>query len=103
MKRINCLLTVALLFFSLSGCQMGRNSSSIDKPTSRSIAKNYLFVHGMCMGYLQKDSVTREQFNALFQLDQQAKLSVIRALSKPNMTNLEQAEYSMKQIIAFLQ
>ncbi|CAI3924512.1 unnamed protein product [Commensalibacter communis] len=102
MKRIKHLLIIALLLFPSVGCQMDRASNSLDEPTLRSVAKNYLFVHGMCMGYLQNPSVTKDQFNALFQLDQQAKLSVIKALNSPNKTNLEQAQYLMKQIIAFL-
>ncbi|MDI2113674.1 hypothetical protein [Commensalibacter nepenthis] len=102
MKRTKCLLIVALLLSPLGGCQMDGANNSLDVPTPRSVAKNYLFVHGMCMGYLQSPLVTKDQFNVLFQLDQQAKLSIIRALDNPSQAHLEQAEYLMKQIITFL-
>lgn len=102
MKKIKRLLAVALLISPLLGCQMERNNSSIDKPTPHSVAINYLFVHGMCVGYLQDPSVTKAQFTALAQLDQEAKLSIIKVLTQPTTTNLEQAQYLMQQIIAFI-
>lgn len=102
MKKIKRLLAVFLLISPLLGCQMERANSSIDKPTPNSVAINYLFVHGMCVGYLQDPSVTKAQFTALAQLDQQAKLSIIKVLMHPTTTNLEQSQYLMKQIIAFI-
>ncbi|CAI3925586.1 hypothetical protein [Commensalibacter papalotli (ex Botero et al. 2024)] len=102
MKKIKCLFVLAILVTPLLGCQIDQNSNSYDKPTSHSVALNYLFVHGMCVGYLQNSSITKEQFLALAQLDQQAKLSVVKALTHSNSANLEQAQYLMKQIIAFI-
>lgn len=102
MKKIKRLFVIALLITPLLGCQINTTSNSFDKPTPHSVALNYLFVHGMCVGYLQDSSITKEQFLALAQLDQQAKLSVVKALTHPNSANLEQAQYLMKQIIAFI-
>lgn len=102
MNKIKRLFITALVVAPLLGCQIDKDSSSIDKPTPHNIALNYLFVHGMCVGYLQNASITKEQFLALAQLDQQAKLSVVKALTHPNSANLEQAQYLMKQIIVFI-
>lgn len=102
MNKIKRLFIIAFVVAPLLGCQMDKSSSSIDKPTPHNIALNYLFVHGMCVGYLQNASVTKEQFLALAQLDQQAKLSVVKALTHSNSANLEQAQYLMKQIIVFI-
>ncbi len=98
------LLGLTLFLFPLSACQSQENLlKSSKRVTPHSIAYNYIFTHGMCIGYLGSlSSVSLTDFQDIFLKDQNAKHYVMMALSKPNKHNLKNAKNSVEILIQSL-
>lgn len=98
------LLGLTFFLFPLSACQSQENSlKSSERVTPHSIAYNYIFTHGMCIGYLGSlSSVSLTDFQDIFLKDQNAKHYVMMALSKPNNHNLKNAKNSVEILIQSL-
>lgn len=95
------LMSLSLFCVFLSGCQMQEKASiHINKITPRTLTYNYILTHGMCMGYLRSFSpVPLTKLKELIQKDQNAKFYVILALAQPTRQNLQQAQYSIQQLL----
>ncbi|MDI2090123.1 hypothetical protein [Commensalibacter oyaizuii] len=102
MKKLLCVFVSLFLISTQTGCQTQSDHYLTDQPTPRSLALNYLFVHGMCMGFLQNPDVSFDQFKLLVQYDHQAKLYVVNALSNPSSKNMQKAKDSIEQVIHFI-
>ncbi len=99
------LLGLSLSLFSLMGCQIkDQTLINFDTITPRSVAYNYIFTHGMCMGYLGSlNSMSLVKFKDLLEKDQNAKYYVVIALAQPNKQNLKQAQFSIEQLLMTLE
>lgn len=95
------LLGISLFLFSLGACQSQNNAvMRLERVTPRSVAYNYILIHGMCIGYLGSlSSISFTDFKEIFQKDQNAKYYVMLALSNPNKQNLQRAKNSVEILI----